>query len=92
MYKYAIHLCLHVFSTHPVSSDLATQQLDVTFGSGMQRACGGVQVVDDAVVEEDEVVALNISETAGVNKEGQVMFLVGERAQVVMEIRDDDGE
>ena len=49
-------------------------------------------MVDDTVVEEDEVVALNISATAGVSKEGQVMFLVGEKAQVVMEIRDDDGE
>lgn len=75
-----------------MSTDLATLQLVVTFGSGMQRACGGVQVVDDAVVEGDEVVALNISETARISEEGQVMFLVGERAQVVMEIRDDDGE
>ena len=58
----------------------------------MQRACGQVRVVDDKVVEEDEVVAFNISSTAGEGEGGRVMYLVGERAQVVMKIRDDDRE
>ena len=83
---------MHGLSSSTVSSDLATNQFEVTFGSGVQRACGVVRVVDDRVVERDEVVAFNISSIGGMGENGHVMYMVGERAQVVMEIRDDDGE
>lgn len=81
----------HALSSCTVSDDLATDRFEVTFAPGVMRVCGRVRVVDDRVVEGEEMVAFNISSSAG-SEDGPVMYLVGERAQVVMVIRDDDSE